>query len=471
MLRKKSQFILVGMLVLAGVAKATSRSLLDRGLDEARSGDCPSAEADLRKAILENPREAAAYTAIGACEINSRHPERATDNFKAAARLQPQAWQTWNNLGANYLTLNHPKIAAETFKKAIAINPNAVSAWFNLGSSQLRSGNKVEAFYAVDRAQQLDSKDASITKAWIEVASILATDAGDAIDKGQYQAAFTMLTAVKRPLNGTAAWNNLMGYTDFKLKKFEEAKGYLETALQMEPDNEGYLLDVGDFLAARHAYDEAVKFFEIGVARMPHSAPVRFGLAISYTLESRTKEAITLLEQLHIDYPDWGLVDRALGECYEANQNWSAMIKLGKSLHLREPGNAVGWYLEGAGRERIANRDGGSLAEAIVALHQATTLAPSLGRYHLQLGKALEENKEHQNAIAELKEAILLDSKDAGAHYALARAYKQAGEAKLAAQEYRLVSGIKAKSAHDVYVSMLTETQHPRQESAERGPR
>jgi Tfp pilus assembly protein PilF len=104
----------------------------------------------------------------------------------------------------------------------------------------------------------------------VGVAGTLAADAGDAIDKGDYEAAYKLLSAVHRPLEKSASWNNLIGYTDFKLDKPAEAKPYLEAALQMDPDNEGYLLDVGDFLAAYHDYEEAAKFFKIGATRMPH---------------------------------------------------------------------------------------------------------------------------------------------------------------------------------------------------------
>jgi tetratricopeptide (TPR) repeat protein len=248
------------------------------------------------------------------------------------------------------------------------------------------------------------------------------------------------------------------------LKRNDEAKRYLETALQMDPDNEDYLLDVGEFLAAYRAYDEAVKFFEIGVRRMPHSARIRFGLAISYMLQGNTSRASTVLEQLHTEYPDWGPVDLALGECYEAGTDWSAMVKLGTSLQSRTPGDALGWYLEGAGRERLAHRDGSQqFTPAIGALQKAVTLDPSSSRYRFELGKALEEAKDFQNAIRELKEAVRLDPENAAAHYALARTYKQAGETKLAAQEFHVVSGIKAKSAQDVYVALLGENQrsHP----------
>jgi tetratricopeptide (TPR) repeat protein len=457
------QIAVAMVLLLAGRARGDSSGVLKRGLEEARNGNCPAAEIDLKKAVSENPNEPLALTALAVCESESGHPEQATASFEQVTKLQPAAWQAWNNLGANYLALNRQEAAAQAFRKAISVEPNSVSAWFNLGSCLLQSGNKLEAFRALDHAQQIDPRDPELNKAWMSIADTLATEAADLIDKAQYTSAFTLLSATHRALQSSASWNNLIGYAEFKLKQPEDAKHHLEAALQMDPDNEGYLLDVGDFLAAYQAFDEATRFFEVGAKRMPNSAPVKFGLAISYMLQNRTDQAIALLEQLHAQYPGWGPVNTALGEGYEAGAHWAAMVQLGTGLRSAQPQNPLGWYLYGAGRERLDITAGVQLNSAIEALQQAVRLDPSSSRYRLKLGKTLGEGKQYQNAIAELKEAIRLDPGNSEAHYSLARAYKQVGEAKLASEEFKVVSGIKAKSARDVYVALLNNTQrtHP----------
>src|SRR5262249_17473084 len=155
-------------------------------------------------------------------------------------------------------------------RKAVALNPNAGSAWFNLASILLRTGDRFEAFRALDRAQEVDPGDAQLQQTWLHVAADLATDAGNQIDKGQYGSAYAELSLVKRPLQNTASWNNLIGYAEFKLKKDEDARNHLQIALRRDPENEDYLLDIGEFLAVHHAFQELETFFDIGAKRMPN---------------------------------------------------------------------------------------------------------------------------------------------------------------------------------------------------------
>ncbi len=457
----RTYVVLIATCLVSATGIAESSAFLARGLDAAQQGNCRAAEPDLRRALVDNPRETLAYTALGVCASQSGHPELATSRFEAAARLDPQAWQVWNNLGANYLTLKRFAAATEQFRRAVAIDPRALSAWCNLSASLLQSGDKLMAFRAIDHAEQLAPEDAQVVQTWLQIAGTIAATAADAIEKEQYAAAVDLLMTVRRPLERSASWNNLIGYSYFKLNKSEDAKTYLETALEIEPDNESYLLDVGQFLAAHRAYSEAAKFFEVGIARMPHSGPVRFGLAISYMLEDRTSEAIVLLEHLRGDYPHWILVDRALGECYEAGRHWTEMIRLGQLLEREQPQSARGWYLEGEGRAKLADEDHSQVTPAIDALRHAVKLEPSSSNYHFHLGKALEQDLRFEQAIPELKEAIRLEPESAGAHYALARAYKQTGEERLAARQFQIVSGIKTKKVKESYVSMLTETARP----------
>lgn len=383
------------------------------------------------------------------------HPDRATENFETVVRLQPQAWQAWNNLGANYLTLGRSAAAEQAFRKAVALAPHATSAAVNLASALLREGNEMQAFRALDQAHQRAPEDAQVQRAWLALAAAIATEAGKEIDRGQYRPAYTKLLLVKSPLQKQASWNNLIGYAEFKLNMPDHARYHLQAALELDPENEDYLLDAGEFLASRHAYRQAGEFFAIGAKRMPHSRRVRFGVAITDMLQDRRQEAIQELEQLRSEYPDWEPVYRALGECYEDAGSWPALIALGRSLQSKNPANASGWYFEGAGEERLSMQNGTPASAAISPLRRAVALAPHSSRYHFELGKAYAESKQPRDAVRELQESIRLDPGQERAHYVLARVYRELGEAKLAEREFQVHSSIKERGRKEAYAAML----------------
>jgi Flp pilus assembly protein TadD len=439
---------------------SASESTLVQGLTEARNGNCQAALSALGVALTRTPDNVPALTASGLCESMLGRPERATANFERVVQLRPQAWQAWNNLGANYLALDRTADAERAFRKAVALNPNAGSAWFNLASILLRTGDRSEAFRALDRAQQADPGDAQLQQTWLHLAADIASDAGSQIDKGQYAPAYAELSLVKRPLQNTASWNNLIGYAEFKLRKDEDARNHLQIALRKDPENEDYLLDIGEFLAAHHAFQELETFFDVGAKRMPNSRRVRFGLAISYILEDRRDDATRLLESLRFQYPDWEPAYRALGECYEDAGNWPVLLQLGQTLETKNPETPLGWYFEGAAEERLSGQNGSASRAAIDALKHAVALDASSSRYHFELGKVYANTNDLQAAIRQLKQAIRLDPDHQRAHYVLARVYQRLGESQLAKLEFRTHSGIKAQGEKDAYLAMLTANEH-----------
>ena len=70
---------------------------------------------------------------------------------------------------------------------------------------------------------------------------------------------------------------------------------HLQKALALEPHNEAFLLDIGEFLIHYRANSAARELFEVGARTMPGSVRVQFLLAVSYILEDRRSAAVPLL--------------------------------------------------------------------------------------------------------------------------------------------------------------------------------
>ncbi|MEX2260942.1 MAG: tetratricopeptide repeat protein [Bryobacteraceae bacterium] len=318
------------------------------------------------------------------------------------------------------------------------------------------AGENLQHFRKLDEAQRHSSGEAAITKTWLDEAARLATLAADHIERRQYEEAAKLLRATERALGHAPSWNNLRGYAEFKLGNAKPALHYLQRALHLDPENEDYLLDVGEFLGNNRAYEEAVRVFEVAARRMPNSPRVTFGLAVSYVLQNRRDEAQRLLELLIAAHPRFEAAYKALGECYEDAGNTKGMAALGQALQRINPGNPVGWYLEGAaslheGRTATAP----SLVRAVTVLRRSLALQPSNARTHFVLAKALQEGGAGDEAIAELTETLRIDPDHERAHYVLARLYQKKGETERARLEFEKHRQIKARDRNAQYRRLL----------------
>jgi tetratricopeptide (TPR) repeat protein len=313
----------------------------------------------------------------------------------------------------------------------------------------------LQIYRELDEKQRLHPQNKTLTKAWLDEAARLATVAADQIERRQYRDAATLLRATERPLSHAPSWNNLRGYSEFKLGNAKPALYYLQRALQLDPQNEDYLFDLGEFLGYHRAHDEAVRIFEVAAKRMPLSPRVTTGLAISYILQNRADEAQKLLESLISTHPRFEPAYRALGECYEGAGNSARMLELGRTLQIVNPSNAQGWYLEAAGLFQEGRTGTPSLDGAIIALQKTIQLERSHTRAHFLLAKAFQEAGNYDRAIDELNQTLRLDPDHERAHYVLAQLYQRAGETQKARLEFEKHKQIKDRDRNIQYRRLL----------------
>ena len=436
---------------------AGREAALQRGLRAFREGNCTSALRDLTTAVAQNQEIARAHQAIAICETRLGRPDRATRSFEQVAKLRPHDWHAWNNLGANLIETERPDKALPAFEKAAELNADNALVWFNVGSTLLSLRKNEDAFQALSRGRAIAPNDTGIEAAWQAAAARTAEEAHELFSQERYAEAKTLLSAVRPALENSGAWNNLFGRIEFKLEKPESALQHLQKALELEPDNETFLVGIGQFLIHYRAFSAALEMFEVGHQKFPSSLRVKFLLALAYILEERRPAGAELLEQILAANEDFEPAYKALGECYEQDRNGEALTSLGEKFIVLQPSSATGHYLKGMGHFRLATDNGTSMLPAIEALQRAIELEPGVSDRHFTLAKALEWEEKNDQAIAELKEAIRLDPQHDRAHYVLATLYRRTGQRDLAAKELKIHQSLPKRAPRGI--RLLVETQ------------
>jgi tetratricopeptide (TPR) repeat protein len=194
-------------------------------------------------------------------------------------------------------------------------------------------------------------------------------------------------------------------------------------AINIYPKYFRALNDLGVLFIRMNRIDEAAKTFEKAIALAPHIYYPRLNLGIVKTRQGKYKDAIEILDKLFKEQPTLMQVRVALADALQAdNRLDEAEVHLRAALankkwnDVRE-GNV--YYQLGL----LHNRQR-KYAEAKAELSNALKTLPNASRVHLQLGAALLELNELNEAENELKTAYRLGGAElGGAQLLLGQAY------------------------------------------------
>ena len=401
----------------------------------AHENNCQKLRADVRTLAVPGPRLEASLQTLGLCEARLGDLSGAASTFERLVDLDPNLWQAWNNLGDSYLALGRPSEALHAFRHAAELKPANPSVLFGLGKALTILSMYSQAYRVVDRAYRMQPSDPQIKELRQTLARTLAGQAKASVNEHRYKEARTLLLEVADVFRNSASWNDLIGFSELKLGDAKPALNHLQQAVNLDPDNEDYLLDLGEFFLIFKAYHAAQTTFEAGTSRFPGSAPMVLALGLTAELEGRHHYAISILGKLIRSNPNFIPAYAVLGTALENARDWQGMVDLGKKLEVLEPSNGRGEYLVGAGLFKMSSGNPDKLAKARIALQKSVRLDPDYPRARFLLAKVFESEGKDREAIAQLRETLLLDPNNAEAHYVLGMAYARIGEMKLANEE------------------------------------
>ena len=486
------------------VQKPSSEAQLhaEKGIEASRAGDLSTAEHELREAVQLAPDDPFFLATLGSILGMQRKLQEAGSYFEKAVKIDPGNLEVRRHLAATQWQLGKLPDAYKNLEYILSINSNdkpalllagmvaenlkdysAAARWLSkapelvdqrpeaqlaLARSYYKLGQQEDArkvlgkisgavvdakvvFWAGQEAfsaQDYGTAEAlflSIQPSYADKASL-----GYAIARIQYQTrryAGAQKTLSELTAQGLASGDiySLLGWCQFRQGQFEDAAGALERAVGLEPQKEGYYLDLGTILAGRRRkLTAALQVAKVAVQRFPDSSR-------AYQLK--------------------GLVETRLEYYRDAVQSYQRARELNPSTADANVGLAVAQWGAGLTEEAVATFEHGlqefpkdpehlqeyarvslKMAElgdraaegrAISLLKKAISMDDSQPEPFYQLGSLALVKGNVQEAVELLKRAADLDPKSGKVHFALSRAFRRLGRQQDAGKEFQLYQSLK----------------------------
>jgi tetratricopeptide (TPR) repeat protein len=229
-----------------------------------------------------------------------------------------------------------------------------------------------------------------------------------------------------------------------------------QRAAELDP-SETYLFDWGSELLLHHAPEPAAEVFARGNRLFPRSVRILVGLGATWFARGSNDQAVQRICEASDLNPTDSMPYLFLGKIQSAETATSEQVveKLHRFVTL-QPKNAEAnyYYAVALWKQRKGSLDKSNTAQIEVLLGKVIHLDPKFGAAYLQLGVLHSEQKDYPRAISDYQHAIqanphMTDLQIEEAHFHLAQAYRQIGDAAKAEAEIQLRNQIDKELAKE----------------------
>ena len=493
--------VVFGLLNLSGMAPALLSS--QGTLQDSQENDSAKREAELREAIRQEPANAAYLAQLGTILAMQNKLGEAMPYFEKALKLNPGDVETRRTLATSYWQLGKLAEARKNLEIVLKTHPDDTLAVLLLGMVSEDLGNHERAAKllatVIPLVRQRPETINSLARAYYHLGQtekarntlqmLVGHPVGpEAVFQGghlaaefaDYEMAERMFLTIQTTYPDPAALNYTLALAQYSAKRYAECEktllssiGYghgtadsyallgrtyekqdnlpemlkaFEKAINLEPTNQGYYIDLGDALAEKKNYGTAIEVAKEAVKRFPSSSS-------AYSLKGSVELKMYLLTESLNSYSKAVELDpnnprAALGlalTLWNMDRNEEAGKAFAEGVR-RFPNDAFfllkyALFLLNAPGERDAQAD----AQIKALLKKSEALDDSDFETHFQLGNlAMKENK-YDEALMELRAATKLDPEVAKVHLALGRVYRRMGREQEADNETQLHRKLKAQ--------------------------
>jgi tetratricopeptide (TPR) repeat protein len=256
---------------------------------------------------------------------------------------------------------------------------------------------------------------------------------------GDYAKERDRLLALLAHENG-AELHHLLADVQEKLGDSLDAVREYQRAAELDP-SEPYLFDWGSELLLHHAPEPASEVFTRANALFPQSARILIGLGAAWFARGSNDQAVQRICEASdlnpADVMPYLFLGRIQSETATSEQ---VVEKLHRFMTLQPKNPEANYYYALALWKQRKGSETANAAQIETLLRSAIHLDPKFGAAYLQLGIFHSEHKDYLQAISDYQQAIQVSPHMTGlqmeeAHFRLAQAYRQIGDAAKAEAE------------------------------------
>jgi tetratricopeptide (TPR) repeat protein len=307
---------------------ASPDQLLSRAIDEQQKGDLGAAIRDYRAYLAVHPDSMAARVNLGAALAHSGELDAAITEYEAALRLDPQQPSVHLDLGLAYSRKGDPENARAQFDAAHQATPHDLRVAILLGDADARTGKAADAVAMLtpmepenagnsdfeyvlgealiaaghprDGAQRVEKSAALSNSAdsWMLAGSTL-------LDLNEFNPARRDLDHAMRINPSLRGLCTLAGEARDKDGDQKAAEPAFRQALQQNPEDFDANLYLGAILLSQRNMDEAKTYLQKALQLNPSSTMARYETGMWLSTSGQYQDAAQILEKLTVDDPKW----------------------------------------------------------------------------------------------------------------------------------------------------------------------